>query len=169
VQSSNPFNSPHPGQWQLQQQQQSFFAQPATASPAPMPGRQEYFSQQQLQPQQAPTPQQQHQQAFGGAQNPWQQQQQQQVPYQQTGANFGPQSQQGLQQFGQMPPPAQPMRHDKSSILALYNMPSFTPQQPLQTLQEDPNSAPPPKPAATSTPLLATQCNNASAASWTWW
>jgi hypothetical protein len=142
LQSTNPFNSAPPGVWQpqQQQQQQSFFSQPSTSSPAPIIGRQEYFSQQQAQPQQH-AQQNQPQKHFGAAQNPWQTQQQQ--PPQQMGMTFQSQPQQGAQ-FGQMTPPAQPIRHDKSSILALYTMPSYAPQHPLQSLAEDPYSAPPP-------------------------
>jgi hypothetical protein len=143
-QSTNPFNSLPPGQWQpQQQQQQNVFPQQATASPVPMFGQQEYFSQQQTQPQQIPAQQQQPQQAFAGAANPWQTQQQPQqpMPTQQTGVGFQPHFQQGGQDFSQMPPSNQPIRHDKSSILALYNMPSLAPQRPLQTLHEDPNAA----------------------------
>ena len=135
LQSSNPFNSAPPGVWQPQQQQS--FSQPSASSPSPVHGQQEYFSQQQAQPQQIPAQQTQSQQPFGAAQNPWQTQQQQQLPPQQTGMTFQSQPQQPAQ-FGQMPPPAQPIRHDKSSILALYNMPTYAPQQPLQTLAEDP-------------------------------
>ena len=139
-QSSNPFSSLPPGQWQPQQQQ-NVFPQQATASPAPMFGQQEYFSQQQSL--QTPAPQQQPQQAFAGAPNPWQlqQQPQQPMPTQQTGMSFQPHFQQGAQDFSQMAPSSQPIRHDKSSILALYNMPSLMPQRPLQTLHEDPNAA----------------------------
>lgn len=141
--SSNPFNSAPPGAWQPQQQQ-SFFSQQATVSPAPVMGQQEYFSQQQAQSQ--PSAQQpQPQQVFGGVSNPWQPQQQSQVPPLQTGANFQPQFQQGVQQFGQMPPSSQPIRQDKSSILALYNMQSLVASRPLHTLPEDPNAMPPPQ------------------------
>ena len=133
-QSSNPFGPPSTASWQ----QQHVFQQPATASPAPMVGQQEYFSQQmqsQPQPQQTQTP---SQQPFGGGQqNPWQQQQQ--IPPQQTGIPLQQQFQQSQpSQYGQ------PIRHDKSSILALYNLPQFAPSRPLQTLQEDPGAAPPP-------------------------
>ncbi|KAK5173505.1 Protein gts1 [Saxophila tyrrhenica] len=126
-QSSNPFGAP-PTPWQEQ----------STASPAPMFGQQEYFSQQQQSFAQQPQTQ---QYQAPQTQNPWpprQQQQQQPMQPQQTGMpppqqQYQPQYQQ--QQF----PPQQQTRHDKSSILALYNtQPPMQSYRPLQTLQEDP-------------------------------
>jgi hypothetical protein len=117
VQASNPFGAPPAPQWQPQ----SIFSQPTAASPAPMADQQQYFVQQQQQQPVQP-------------QNAWPQQQQpQQISVQQQ---FQPQ-----QQFL----PQQPVRHDKSSILALYNMPQQNLQRPLQTLPEDqgmPSQAP---------------------------
>jgi len=150
-QTSNPFGVP----WQ-----QNVFQQPATQSPAPIYEQQDqYFpgaQQQQTQAQQAP-PQAFQQQQFGiwdsqqayQAQPPQAPQQQQnftdvgnQQTYQQQpvlpqATGMPQQYQQHPQYPGQAPPSAQPIRHDKSSILALYNHPQYAPQRPLQTLPED--------------------------------
>ena len=136
--SSNPFGPPPNATWQ----QQSLFQQPSTSSPAPMFGQQEYFSQQQQQTQAGAHQQTQPFQHFGAVQNPWQQQQ---MPFQETAMPNQQQQFQQASQFGQPQFPSQPIRHDKSSILALYNMPQLAPLRPLQTLQEDPTAAPPPE------------------------
>ncbi len=130
-QSTNPFG-PTTSLPSWLQQSQSVFQQPATESPAPMLGQQAYFAQQQ--PEQMPYQQPQAAQSY--SQNPWQQQQQ--LPQQQT--NMQP-----PWQYQQPPdiaqqPLSQPIRHDKSSILALYNMPQYAQRQALQTLQEDPTA-----------------------------
>lgn len=139
-QSSNPFGLAPAAPWQ----QQNIFQQPSTSSPPPMFGQQEYFAQQQ-QPQQAqqmPNLQPTQPQPYGGGQSPFATQQTTQP--QQTGMPQQQQQQfQQPQQFSQQYPPTQPARHDKSSILALYNMPQLAPQRPLQTLHED--SGPPPQ------------------------
>ncbi|KAK3047198.1 Protein gts1 [Extremus antarcticus] len=127
-QTSNPFGAA-PMPWQQQ----------TTSSPAPMFGQQEYFAQQQNA---APQPQLQQSQP-AHTQNFWPQQQQQQqpMPPQQTG--IPPPQQQYQPQYNQQQY-YQPARHDKSSILALYNMPQMSSHRPLQTLQEDPTSQPQP-------------------------
>ena len=139
-QSNNPFGPPPNAPWQ----QQTVFQQTGTASPAPMFGQQEYFAQQQQQ--QIPNSQQALPQSFGGGQNPFGQQQS--MPLQQTGMPVQQQQQQQRyqqpQQFSQQYQQAQFPRHDKSSILALYNMPQLAPQRPLQTLHEDQSAPPPP-------------------------
>lgn len=122
-QASNPFGAP----WQ----QQPAFQQPAASSPAPISGQQGYLSQQQQQIQQ-PTG---SLQPFDAAQNPWQQQQTSMAPPQQQ--QYQPQPQ-FSQPYSQQ---QQPTRHDKSSILALYNMPQLAPARPLHTLQEDPSAS----------------------------
>ncbi|KAK3700925.1 Protein gts1 [Vermiconidia calcicola] len=121
-QASNPFGAPSSAPWQ----QYPAFQQPATSSPAPMSGQQEYLSQQQQQMQQ-PTG---SSHPFGAVQNPWQQQQTGMPPSQQ-------QQYQRQPQFSHLYSQQQPVRHDKSSILALYNMPQLAPARPLHTLQED--------------------------------
>ena len=141
-QSRNPFGAsqaPSATPWQ----QQNIFQQSSTASPAPMFGQQEYFSQQNQQHSQVQQQQMSHQQSQL-PQNPWQQQLMQVQP-QQTGI-YQQQQQFPNQpsQFGQPPPALQPIRHDKSSILALYNMPQFV-SRPLQTLHEDATAAPLPQ------------------------
>lgn len=140
-QTSNPFGVP----WQ----QQSVFQQSATQSPAPIYGQQqEYFAQppqapavqqmqqsqqiqqpQQMQPQQMQM-QDQPQQSYllSNAQLPYQAQQLMSNP---TGMAQQQQYQQQPQQFGQ------PIRHDKSSILALYDYPQMAPPRALHTVQED--------------------------------
>jgi hypothetical protein len=75
------------------------------------------------QAQQAPVQQQAQAQQF--------EQPQQQYTYSQ------PQSQPQLPSFQQQQQPQFAPRHDKSSILALYNQPHLAPQRPLQTLPED--------------------------------
>ncbi|KAK4500129.1 hypothetical protein PRZ48_008315 [Zasmidium cellare] len=156
-QTSNPFGT----SWQPQQQsvtQQSF-----AASPQPIYGQQQDFfsapqqtvQQQPVQQQQAQYQPQQSQYAAPSGSNPWaqnltqqpQQVQQPQQPvmsqqqYQQVQQPQQPQQQQ--QQYGQFGQPQQqfapqqPSRHDKSSILALYNYPQFAPPRPLQTLPEN--------------------------------
>lgn len=144
-QTSNPFGVTQ--QQNAWQQAQMFTQQINTASPAPMQSQPEYFAQQQSQPQaqaqgQQQMPFQQPQTVSQAPSNPWQQQQQlgasiqQQAPQQ-----FQQQQPQQLQQpptQGQPQYPPQPSRPDKSSILALYNMPQLAPQGPLQTLHEDP-------------------------------
>ena len=139
-QTSNPFGAPQQNPWQ----QQSFMQQGPTASPAPMQAQQEYFAVQ-GQPQTQPQQQQQQQMPFQQPQpfspapaNPWQSPVQ---PQQQAGAQYQqPQPPQFQQPAPTVQPqfPPQPTRHDKSSILALYNMPQLAPQRPLQTLHEDP-------------------------------
>ncbi|KAK4615430.1 UBA domain-containing protein 3 [Fulvia fulva] len=143
-QQSNPFGTP----WQNQNQGVS--QQPFAASPQPIYGQQtDFFSQ----PQQ---PAQQQQFTSGAVQNPWQQQslpqpqpnampqqqfqqaQSQQPQFQQ--AQPQPQQQGQYNQFGQQyatQQPQMPARHDKSSILALYNYPQLAPLRGLQTLPED--------------------------------
>lgn len=162
-QSSNPFGIP----WQAQQAQQNVFQQPVTQSPAPVYGQQpDFFSAPQQIPQQMPAQQQQPQvdmsqqnaQSYGsnGAYNPFLQQQQHQQQQPQQQAAQQPPPQQPQQTFAPQPqqqyaPQSQPLyaqptgRHDKSSILALYNQPQLAPQRPfqLQTLPED--TAPPPQ------------------------
>lgn len=135
-QSSNPFGQPQAAPWQ--QQQQSFFQQPATASPAPLATHNEYFSQQQQQPQQQMPNEQQQQftQPFAGGHNPFQPQPQQP---QQTGMPQQQQSYTSPLNSG-LAPSNQPIRHDKSSILALYNTPQAATYRPLQTLPEDPSA-----------------------------
>ena len=135
-QSSNPFGPPPGAQWQ----QQTFSQQPAMTSPAPVSGQHEYFSQQQQHPMQHTLSPQQPQltQPFGGGQNPFQQQQTQMQP---QPTALPPQQEPSYLNQG-IPSSSQPIRHDKSSILALYNMPQFAPQRPLHTLPED-TAAPP--------------------------
>ncbi|TKX22203.1 hypothetical protein C1H76_5596 [Elsinoe australis] len=90
------------------------------------PQQQQYFPQ----PQQSPQPQQPQQQYF-------------------------PQSQQTYPPPSQSPAPA-PYRHDKSSILALYNQPHFAPQRPLGSLPEDPSQqAAPPQRSVTMPPAVS--------------
>ncbi|WPH03759.1 Hypothetical protein R9X50_00664200 [Acrodontium crateriforme] len=143
---SNPFGNA----WS----QQQVLQQPMATSPAPIYGAQpEYFAQ----PQQAQPVQTHVQQNLSP--NPWQAQQQQISPEspdvqgqfqqqqfdfmqpQQTGTQqqFQLQQQQQAQQYAQSQFQPQPVRHDKSSIMALYNTPpSF---RPLQTLPEDGSAA----------------------------
>ena len=138
-QANNPFGQPTTPLWQ-QQQQENVSAQPSTASPAPVSGQQEYFAQQN----QAQTQQYQQlpiQHPLGQTQqNPWQQQP---MPPQQTGFEYAQGQQIHPSQLAQPPPPPQPIRYDKSSILALYNTPQQAQYRPLQTLQEDLSAAPP--------------------------
>lgn len=128
--TGNPF-----GNWE----QQSVFQQPATQSPAPIYGQQtDFFS--------PPQPQQQAYQPQPAPQNPWSQQ----CDYQ----NYAPQKQPQMQPTSfspqatgaQQPQPPQqqqqyPHRQDKSSILALYNLPTTAPPRPLQNIMEDPTTS----------------------------
>ena len=139
-------SGPNPWASQLQQQsnasfggqQQSAFQQSIGFAPASMSSQQASFTAQpQQQTSQPYLPQQQTMQMT--AQNPWHQQQpqQQQPATPQYPSQLPPQQQPQQQQY------TQPPRHDKSSILALYDTP-YVPQQqrqPLQTLQEDPAAA----------------------------
>lgn len=147
VQSPNiPFNNAWP------QQQQPVYQQQMATSPAPIYGSQpEYFSQ----PQQTQPVQTHVQQNFSS--NPWQPQPQQFSPQppdtqgqfqqqqfnpmqpQQTGMQQQFQPQQQPQQYAQPQFQPQPIRHDKSSIMALYNTPSAF--RPLQSLPEDGSAA----------------------------
>ncbi|KAM3414629.1 UBA domain-containing protein 3 [Cercospora zeina] len=135
-------------------QQQGFTQQAPMASPQPMYSQQaDFFSQSQPQQQQAMAPQQQQQQQSftqPPASNPW---------AQKLAQHSAPQHQQQAQsQFVQQPQQEQPwqynaqpllnaqyqqpVRQDKSSILALYNYPQLAPApRQLQTLPED-GSAP---------------------------
>jgi hypothetical protein len=136
-QTGNPFGVP----WQ----QQSVLQQPAMYSPAPIAGQQtDFFS---SQPPQGFAAQQQQYQAnqlqAAAPQNPYPQTQ---PFYQQTQGPSNPYEQQTqqLQQQQQqqfMPQPQQSQytgqRHDKSSILALYNYPQLAPAKPLQALPEN--------------------------------
>ena len=161
--ASNPYGSTQQNPWQ--QQQPSFMQQNTTASPAPMQSQHDFFSQQQTQAQHQQMPFQQHQPFQQAPVNPWQQQIQPSQPQQQEqqpGAQYqqpqsqqfqpqpqpqAPQFQQAQPQQFQQPPapgqqpqfqPQQTNRLDKSSLMALYNMPQLAPQRPLQTLHEDP-------------------------------
>ena len=135
-QATNPFGVPQENPWQ----QQGFMQQNNAASPPPVQGQQEYFAQQQVQQhsqQQQQIPFQQSQPFSQGPANPWQPQQQPGAQHQQP--QMQPQQFQQQQPFqGQPQFPPQSSRHDKSSILALYNMPQLAPQRQLQTLHEDP-------------------------------
>jgi hypothetical protein len=108
-------------QFQPQQQQQPQYQAQQNSYPASTGQNpyQQHMQQQPQQPQQSQTQPQQYQQYS---------QLQQQIPQQQS---YGQQQQQ--QQFA----PQQFARHDKTSILALYNYPQLAPQKPLQTLPED--------------------------------
>ncbi|USW57955.1 Putative Arf GTPase activating protein [Septoria linicola] len=129
-------------------QQQGFSQQAPMASPQPMYGQQtDFFSQPR---QAAPQQQQQQQYAQPVASNPWAQK----LSQQNTQAAYVQQaSQQPAQpQFAQQPQQEQPwqynsqplqnaqwqqpVRQDKTSILALYNYPQLAPQRQLQTLPE---------------------------------
>lgn len=125
-QQSNPFGIPSPPS----QQQQ-----PYTFPLDQQPFAQMQNQQPQVQPQQQPL------QQF----NPFLQSQasQQQIfPDQAQQQYQHQQSQQPYQQFQSQQPQQQsmPFRHDKSSILALYNMPQLAPQMPPPTSTSDPNS-----------------------------
>lgn len=116
---SNYTSQPH-AQNQQQQQQPQFQAQQAQqSSPFAANPYQQHMQQQ------APTQPQQQYQQYAPQQQP---QQQQQAYGQQQQQQFLQQQQSAQQQFA---------RHDKSSILALYNYPQLAPQKPLQTLPED--------------------------------
>ncbi|EME39339.1 hypothetical protein DOTSEDRAFT_75150 [Dothistroma septosporum NZE10] len=152
---SNPFGTSWQGQSQSVSQQSL-----AAASPQPIYGQQLDFlsqpqqpvQQQQQQQQQPHFQTQQQQYASGATQNSWQQQglqqpqqnampqqQYQQAQPQQLELQQG-QAQPQYNQVGQQYAPHQPqmpIRHDKSSILALYNYPQLAPQRALQTLPED--------------------------------
>ncbi|KAF7193031.1 UBA domain-containing protein 3 [Pseudocercospora fuligena] len=140
-QPSNPWAPQQPQQggaqnpWQQPQQQQ----QPVQQNP---------WAQAMQQPQQtaAPNPWQQQanqqyppQQSQSGAPNPWDQQVQQQAQFQQQQPQLLPHQQQpGYVNFGQnYGQQGSAIKHDKSSILSLYNYPQMAPQRPLQTLPED--------------------------------
>nr|OQO27836.1 hypothetical protein B0A51_04671 [Rachicladosporium sp. CCFEE 5018] len=125
------FSSQQP---QVQQQQQSQYA-PVPQQAQQLPNANNAYNPFLQQAQQPAAPdqfqqaqQQAPQQAFAPA---YPQQQLQQPAYQQNSAPAPQQWQQQPQQW------AQPARHDKSSILALYSQPHLAPQRTLQTLPED--------------------------------
>lgn len=127
-QFNNPFGAPR----------QTVFQQQATRSPAPIYGQSEYFAaaqQPQPIPQQqtfVPQEQQQFQQPYVMPSQAQPYLQQQPIASQPTGL---PQQPPAQQYAPSMPQYQQPVRHDKSSILALYSSPQYVP--PLQTLPED--------------------------------
>ncbi|EME80357.1 uncharacterized protein MYCFIDRAFT_116804 [Pseudocercospora fijiensis CIRAD86] len=118
--AQNPWQQPQQQQQTVQQNPWAQAVQQPQQTAAPNPWQQQ--ATQQFQPQQSQS----------GAPNPWDQQVQQHpqlLPHQQQPGyvNFG-------QSYGQQ---GSGIKHDKSSILSLYNYPQMAPQRPLQTLPED--------------------------------
>lgn len=134
--SRNPFGLP-PTALAEQPAPPNVTQQPGFSYAAMPAGPHAYFPSQQPPPQDAMAQQ---------APNPWQQPQAQPMPTQPPGfpqqqplQQLPQYGQQYAQQYGQQIGVPQ-MRHDKNSILALYNMPHLAPQQPLQPYQQDPNA-----------------------------